>query len=142
MAIANWNSRFETGIGNIDSQHQTLFEAMNKLADAYRLGVAQAQAEESLAFLVQYTHEHFQAEEQVMREMSYPGLGPHMALHAELMQQAYDLQAKHRQGDHDTMEVTIFLADWLQNHIYAVDMDYVAFAREQTGGHSLPDHNS
>jgi hemerythrin-like metal-binding protein len=142
MAIANWNSRFETGIGSIDSQHQSLFEAMNKLADAYRLGVAKVQAEESLGFLVQYTHEHFLAEEKVMRDMDYPGLGPHMALHAELMEQAHAMQASHAQGSPTTMEVTIFLADWLKHHIHEADMDYVAFTREKTGSPSRPEHSS
>jgi hemerythrin-like metal-binding protein len=142
MAIANWNSRYETGIGSIDFQHQSLFEALNKLADAFRDGAAKVQAEECLAFLVQYAFEHFQAEEQVMREIGYPGLAPHLALHAELMERVHDLQAKHRQGEPSTMEVTIFLAEWLKHHINEADMDYVAFARDNSGSRSLTDCRS
>ena len=142
MAIANWSSRYETGIGSIDGQHRSLFEAMNKLADAYREGIAKAQAEESLACLVKYTHEHFQTEEKYMRDMDYPGLEPHRALHAALMDKAHAMQASHAQGYPTTMEVTIFLADWLKHHINEVDMEYVAFARTKTGHHSLPDVSS
>jgi hemerythrin-like metal-binding protein len=138
MAIANWSSRFETGIGLIDAQHKALFETMNKLADAYRDGAAKAQAEESLDFLVRYTSEHFQAEEKCMREMGYPDLDTHVALHAALMDKAHAMQASHAQGHPTTMEVTIFLADWLKHHINAVDMEYVEFAREQAGRGSRP----
>ena len=142
MAIANWSSRYETGIGSIDSQHQALFQALNKLADSFKAGTPKEQVKDSLDFLVKYTAEHFQTEERYMRDMDYPGLGPHVALHAELMEKAHALQAKHLQGTPTTMEVTIFLADWLKHHINAVDMEYVAFARAKTGHHALPKNRS
>jgi hemerythrin len=115
---------------------------MNRLADAYKSGLAKVQAKESLAFLVQYTSEHFQAEEQFMRELGYPGLGPHMAQHAALVEKAHDLQAKHEQGAANAMEVTIFLADWLTHHIDEVDMEYVAFMRENNGSEASPRSSS
>lgn len=142
MAIANWSCRYETGIGSIDSQHQALFQALNLLADSFKAGTSKEQVKDSLDFLVKYTIEHFQTEESYMREMDYPGLGPHMALHAELMARVHDLQAKQLQGTPITMEVTIFLADWLKNHIDEVDMEYVAFAKAKIGSSKLANDRS
>jgi hemerythrin len=131
MAIANWSSRYETGIGIIDTQHKALFEAVNKLADSFKAGTSKAQVKESLDFLVKYTFEHFQTEEKYMREMDYPKLTSHMAEHAQLIVKAKDLQNKLAEGKPMTMDVTIFLADWLKHHINELDMGYVAFVKEK-----------
>jgi hemerythrin len=131
MVIAPWNSRFETGIDLIDAQHQSLFEALNNLADSFRAGNSKRQVKVSLEFLVDYTAEHFQSEERFMREMDYPRLGEHMGEHARLMEQVRDLQMELLAGKPVTMEVTIFLAEWLKTHIHDSDMAYVYFMKEQ-----------
>jgi hemerythrin len=131
MIIAPWNSRFETGIDLIDAQHKSLFEAINNLADSFREGNSKNQVKASLDFLVDYTVEHFQTEERFMREMDYPSLGEHMGEHARLMEQVRDLQMDLQAGKPVTMEVTIFLAEWLRAHIHDSDMAYVYFMKEQ-----------
>jgi hemerythrin len=131
MAIANWSSRYETGIGIIDTQHKALFEAVNKLADSFKSGTAKEQVKDSLDFLVKYTVEHFQTEEKYMQDMDYPKLTAHMAEHAQLIVKAKDLQKRLADGKPMTMDVTIFLADWLKHHINEDDMGYVAFVKEK-----------
>jgi hemerythrin-like metal-binding protein len=131
VAIAPWNSRYETGIGLIDSQHQSLFAAVNQLADSFRKGQAQEQATASLDFLVAYALEHFQTEEQHMREIGFPGLLQHAQEHARLLEKAHALQEAHAEGLPVTMQVTIFFADWLKHHIIDMDLLYVNFLREQ-----------
>ena len=131
MTIAIWSSRYETGIDLIDSQHQTLFAAVNQLADSFKTGTAGHQISESLDFLVKYTDEHFHAEEHYMREVGYPGLASHLAEHAKLMKQVRDLQGKMACGEPVTMDVTIFLADWLKQHINDSDMGYVEFMKQK-----------
>lgn len=133
MAIAIWNSRYETGIPIIDSQHKALFAAVNKLADSFKAGNAKQQTKESLDFLVKYTLEHFQTEEQHMRGIGYPKLAAHQGEHAKLIAKAQQLQAKLAEGRMVTVEVTTFLSDWLTHHINEVDMGYVNFAKGQSG---------
>jgi len=129
MAIAIWSSRFETGIELIDTQHKELFEAVNKLADSFRAGLAWVQVKESMEFLEQYTFEHFQTEERFMREMDYPGLASHQTEHANLMAKVRDLKLRLANGEPVTMDVTIFFVDWLKQHINDVDMAYVDFVK-------------
>jgi hemerythrin len=131
MAIAVWNSRFETGIGVIDTQHKALFAAVNKLADSFKAGTAKTQVKESLDFLVKYTVDHFGTEEKLMRDMGYPKLTSHVAEHVQLVEKAKDLQARLAEGKPMTLEVSIFLANWLKHHINEVDMGYVEFKRER-----------
>ncbi len=129
MPIAIWSSRFETGIPLIDQQHQTLFDAVNRLADSFKSGTASVQVKASLDFLVDYTVEHFQTEEKFMKEMGYPKLTSHLAEHGQLVAKAKDLQARLAEGKPVTVEVTAFLADWLKHHINESDMGYVEFAK-------------
>ncbi len=130
MDIAIWSSRFETGIGLIDDQHRSLFEAVNRLSDSFRVGAAPEQAKQSLDFLASYTMEHFQTEEQFMREMGYPKLGTHMDQHAEMLRVVADLQARQAKGIRLTMEVTILMVSWLKQHIHDSDLDYVDFMKQ------------
>lgn len=129
MAIAVWNSRFETGIAIIDTQHKALFDAVNRLADSFKTGTSKTAVKEAMDFLVKYTVEHFQTEEKVMKDMGYPKLTSHMAEHAQLVSKAQELQGKIAEGKPVTMEVSKFLADWLKHHINEVDMGYVEFKR-------------
>ncbi len=131
MVVAPWNSRFETGIDLVDAQHQSLFAAVNRLADAFKAGTAKSQVKESLDFLIGYTQEHFQTEERFMREMDYPRLAEHRGEHARLMEQVRDLQMEFEDGKPVTMDVAIFLADWLREHIRGFDLAYVRFMKEQ-----------
>jgi len=131
MSIANWNSRFETGIESIDTQHRSLFDAINILGEAFRSGTASQQVRESMDFLVKYTEEHFRDEEYFMRDWNYPGAVAHEAEHSRLMDQVQQLQAKLAAGHPVTIDIAVFLADWLKGHINESDMAYVAFLRSK-----------
>jgi hemerythrin-like metal-binding protein len=139
MAIANWSSRFETGIVIIDAQHKALFGAINKLSDSFKNGTSGNQSKESLDFLAKYTVEHFQTEEKFMKEIAYPTLISHMAEHLQLVKKVEAIQAKLIEGKTVTMEVTIFISDWLKLHINENDMDYVRFwkSKDQESHQSL-----
>jgi len=131
VTIAIWNSRYETGIKIIDAQHQDLFAAVNQLADSFQEGRAQDQTGPSLDFLIRYTTEHFQTEEQHMREIGFPYWMEHAEEHTRLLEKAEALQADHDSGKVVTMELVIFFADWLKHHINEVDLQYVEFLKEQ-----------
>jgi hemerythrin-like metal-binding protein len=139
MAIANWSSRFETGIASIDAQHKALFGAINKLSDSFKNGTSGNQSKESLDFLAKYTVEHFQTEEKFMKEIAYPTLSSHMAEHLQLVKKVEAIQAKLIEGKTVTMDVTIFISDWLKHHINENDMDYVRFwkSKDQASHQSL-----
>lgn len=130
MTVAIWNARYETGIELIDAQHRSLFDAINQLAEAFRLGLSREQARESLAFLMRYVGEHFQTEERFMEDLGFPGLAAHRAEHDELTGMTQDLAIRLAGGEPVTMDVTIFISDWLQRHIRESDLKYVAFLHD------------
>ena len=131
MAIAIWSSQFETGIDLIDSQHKTLFEAVNRLEASFSLGDTDNAVKKSLDFLGKYTIEHFQTEEQFMRVAGYPGLAKHMVEHSLLLTKLSDLKARLAEGTPLTMDVMTFFAGWLGHHIYGTDLAMVRFLKEK-----------
>jgi len=141
MPLAVWSDRYETGIREIDAQHKRLFQAINRLDEAYREGTEETEAQESLTFLARYTLEHFETEEALMRTIGYPMLEFHQKEHAELMTQILVMKAKLDGGFQVPLDgadfaahVANFAADWLAHHINEADMGYVQFAKERQLG--------
>jgi hemerythrin len=96
---------------------------VNKLHDAMRDGKARQELSATLAFLRDYTVQHFAMEEGLMKRSSYPGYPEHKRIHDELTQQVLDLEAKHKAGSMTlSLSVMTFLKDWLAHHIAQEDM--------------------
>ena len=129
MAIVLWSPRYETGIPEIDHQHRQLFQAFNDLGNAFYQGTAKAETARILDFLLSYTVVHFETEEIWMRAHGYPSIDLHVADHAELTDKVRDLKRRLEAGEHPTIEVAVFLADWLKHHIDTRDMDFIRHAQ-------------
>lgn len=132
MAIAVWNSQYETGIDRIDSQHKALFQAFNSINDAINAGGAADGIKAGLDFLARYTMEHFPAEETTMRVAGYPKLASHKVDHGKLVGKLQDLQVKQANGSLTTSEVALFIAHWLAVHINEADMEFIRFAQTKS----------
>lgn len=131
MTIAAWNHRYETGIDLIDAQHRTLFETLNRLSQAFRNGTSGQHTEVGLDALLAYTLEHFRTEEAFMEERAYPGLAAHAAEHAQLAKRAQELESHYRHRRPVAMDLAIFLADLLAQHIDTHDLAMARFLREE-----------
>jgi hemerythrin-like metal-binding protein len=138
MTLAVWSEKYATGIGLIDAQHRRLFQAINRMEEAYRAGTEEAEAQESLAFLARYTLEHFETEEALMQEIGYPMLEFHRKEHAGLMTRILEMKTKLDEGFLTPLHgadfaahMANFAADWLAHHINEADMGYVQFVKER-----------
>lgn len=71
----------------IDTQHQQLFDAVNRLMDACTQGQGREQIQETVDFLSQYVVKHFKDEEQLQTKSNYPGYPGHKQFHDNYRQQ-------------------------------------------------------
>lgn len=133
MPLVNWNDCYATGITRIDDQHKTLFDAVND----FHQGLINARAKEelarTLAFLVDYTVDHFKTEEEFMKQHGFDGLAAHRSEHQLLLA---DVSAFKEKWDRDPasvrpMEVARFLGDWLTHHIQQMDFQYAKYMRDK-----------
>jgi hemerythrin len=129
MALFAWSDDFSVGEPEIDRQHQTLFSLINNLHSAMLAGGGAEKANEVLASLVQYTNEHFSAEEELMRRVRYPELTLHKAVHDAFSRKVEGLLQRQRQGGKSlvTIEVMNMLKDWLTAHIKGIDHLYAPY---------------
>ena len=78
---AEFSENLITGNEMIDSQHKELIEKMNQLLESCENGNDKLTAVKTLDYLEDYTDYNFKAEEQLQRDIDYPGYEKHIAQH-------------------------------------------------------------
>lgn len=131
-----WDPSLVVGNAEIDAQHQELFRRLDALVESIRSGRSRDEVGNTLAFLREYARNHFAAEERLMAERGYPGLGDHRAEHETFAAELVALDAE-RQRDGPTasliIRVNTQLTGWLRSHIYRTDRALVTFLQQQPG---------
>ncbi|MFH0878374.1 MAG: bacteriohemerythrin [Lentisphaerota bacterium] len=128
MAFINWTDQLSVNIRQIDDQHKKLVSIINTLFDAMSQGKAKDVLGKVFNELIQYTKTHFQNEERMMQQYSYPDFAAHKKEHDDLTKTAMDLQDKFTKGAVSlSIETSNFLKAWLTKHILGTDKKYSPF---------------
>lgn len=127
--MLQWTEQFETGNSEIDSQHKTLINYINRLEEvSYATNPSRQEAEFLLNlvdFVETYTNVHFKHEESCMARFRCPAYQENKTAHAEFSK--FFQQFKHRfktagcrsevlKELHDTCR------SWIKSHILRVDL--------------------
>lgn len=127
MAL-KWSDAYSVEIEMIDHQHQRLFTIINELESAAVQGKAKEALGQALDGLIDYTKEHFKTEEQLFAKHGYPEAAEHKGQHDAFVEKVTDFKQRFDQGKLTmTVEIRLFLSDWLVNHIKKIDKRYSAF---------------
>ncbi len=121
-----WDSNFETGIPEVDTQHKHLVDIINSLADS--IGHTSMETlKDIVGKLKDYALYHFQTEEKIMEDASYRGLQGHRAEHANFVDQVllFDLDVI-LASEGLAWDMHQFLREWLTNHILVVDKKFAS----------------
>ena len=128
MGFIKWNNRYSVKIAEVDEQHKKLISLINEMYDAMVVGKGRDVVGPVLTELVEYTQYHFDTEERLFREYAYPELEKHKKIHDELTDKAKKLKESFDQGNKMiTIDVMLFLSDWLNIHILEEDQKYSDF---------------
>ena len=131
MAFLTWSDKLSVGVQTLDEQHTVLIETLNDLHAAMMKGQARAVAGKILNSLVDYTRDHFAAEEAMMEQAKYPALPAHRLMHRELTKQVEEYVARYEKGDITLgVHLLTFLSDWLTKHIQGEDQKYGPWLNE------------
>lgn len=79
--VFRWTDIYKVNVAILDQQHQGLFDTVNELERALRLGEGNAAIDGILDRLVTYAGLHFAAEESLMERHDFPGLSTHRIQH-------------------------------------------------------------
>jgi hemerythrin len=112
-------------VDSIDKQHQKLFDMLNGLHEAMKVGKGSQTVPLILGKLVQYTREYFASEESLMLRARYTDYGKHKAEHNKLTMEVMQMVRDFEQGKIAlSMDLQDFLSQWLQTHIVSSDKKY------------------
>lgn len=127
-----WKEKYALGIHEIDAQHQSLVNLINKLFAAMQSGAGRDLLEETLAGLIDYTQRHFMTEEMLMSNYDYPELDLHKQEHWKFCEEITSFQEEFQTGNTGlSIQLITFLRNWLDDHICRTDQRYGDFLRSK-----------
>ena len=132
MAFMEWSDKFATGIELIDTQHRWLVNLANRLHDALNTAAPNRKEQgEILEGLMDYTMNHFIAEEELFQRFGYPDTVEHRDEHNRFTARVLDLLQRHEAGETVEPEILDFLKGWLVGHILGSDQAYTPFLKSK-----------
>ena len=132
MSIVTWSKDYEVKIDEIDQQHRKLFSMINELFASMKEGRTEASIVETVNGMLDYTQYHFKTEEDYMIKFKYPGYKRHKKEHDKFVNEVLEFYNKLQKGEQGvTLEVLVFLKDWIINHINGIDRKYVGLFKEK-----------
>jgi hemerythrin-like metal-binding protein len=120
-----WIPEYSVGNREMDEQHKILFDMINEFfhQDNKQTVIATFQN------LSSYIDLHFEAEENLLRQINYPNTAEHIKKHGELRDKFHLLQQSLENYNITTHhKISTFLYSWLSSHILKSDMDYKTYA--------------
>mgnify|MGYP000222515604 CR=1 FL=1 len=130
--IIKWKNEYSVGITHIDQDHKKLINLLNQFTVAYEHAMSETFEKQTLDELVNYTVYHFEREEKMMREHSYPDFVAHQAKHQEMIAQVQEFIDLYDEKGHDAFkEISEFLTVWLISHINGTDKGYSQYLNER-----------
>lgn len=88
---AEFTDNLITGNETLDDQHKELIDRFNKLISSCKKSNEKLVAVNTLDYLSDYVDYHFKTEEDLLKEISYPGYEQHKKQHEDFKQTLTDL---------------------------------------------------
>lgn len=123
MALIEWRKEFETGIAEVDHEHQELVALINALHEQLRSAAGPDRVAAFLGEVFARISAHFALEETVMRKHRYDEYAAHKAEHEALLDQIRDIMDDYEAGAYADADEALATAvrDWLVNHFKTKD---------------------
>jgi hemerythrin len=138
--IFRWKPTDAVNVALLDRQHQALFETAQELYDALSRGDGMAVAEDIFAKLMDYSSNHFAAEEALMEKHRFPGIRAHQEDHRAFITQLMIFKDAFNEGSGSALANMLpYLQYWIKHHVQGADRQYSEFLKKQRIG---PQDNS
>jgi hemerythrin len=120
-----WKEEYSVGIESLDNDHKKLINLLNQFTTAYDYAMSEDFEREALNDLISYTKYHFEREENLLVEHNYIDVENHKKQHKSMIDQVESFVTLYDEKGHDALsEVSVFLKQWLINHINGTDKEY------------------
>ncbi|MEZ4439613.1 MAG: hemerythrin family protein [Polyangiaceae bacterium] len=132
MTYFQWDSRYDLGVDNMNTEHRGLVNLMNRLYDQNAAGATHAELAATLGELERATVGHFASEERYQASIGFPGLSSHKRIHEQLLTSFGEHKAEFvAKGGGLSQGFFAFLKMWLAAHIAGIDRKYADHAHKR-----------
>ena len=139
MTFLSWRKEYEIGVATIDAEHRRLVGLANDFNQTRVEGDSPGNGGKMLTQLIAYAEEHFQHEEQLMRENGYPRLDKHQAQHAGYFSNIFAVNETIALNPAVANAAVLkVMKQWLLVHVLREDMDFADFLRRKTDQANKP----
>lgn len=122
MQALIWKESFNTGIDEIDSEHQTLLQCLNECSTLSPLTVSDTTVQDLINILMLYVASHFRTEEAFMKSINFPDLELQIQQHRLLSEQVEQIGKAFASGEKQLVtSLAALLRDWFVRHILEED---------------------
>lgn len=121
-----WNNNLQLGNEKVDAQHKSIFDQVDKFAEAMSQGKGRAELTKMLDFMENYVIEHFRDEEEYMRKIQFPKINEHIDAHNKFVQDVVNMKAEFEDIGPSTyiaVQISSRIGEWLSEHIATMDRE-------------------
>ena len=111
--LLSWKSQYNLGLDEIDAQHKSLLDLINKAWLAIVQRSDQSVVLAVIEELERYTLAHFAAEETFMRVTEYPGFAEHKREHGSFIARIAEEKQRAIATGSLSLDLMYYLRDWL-----------------------------
>ena len=122
-----WKPGYDLGIPIVDEQHRGIVSIINSLYYGMQNKCSDNMLTPAVSMVREYTHIHFNLEEDFLEKCKFPNLKYHHELHQEMID-SLSIVGKESQWNRDPYQFMNFLKSWWLNHICDEDrvfLDYI-----------------
>jgi hemerythrin-like metal-binding protein len=121
--VNSLSNQYSVNDKTIDSQHSRIIDMITLLLE--KKDINNDELNEILLDLAKYTHEHFEYEENLMKNLKYSKYKTHKLLHKSFYNEVVELSRSYKGGliKNSSYDVLDFLLKWFYNHILQEDQD-------------------
>ncbi|MDP2560559.1 bacteriohemerythrin [Psychrobium sp. 1_MG-2023] len=133
MNELNWNDGMSVGVDAIDQDHKQLLKLINEINTAINNGSTELIIKDIFRQLEHYVKQHFTREEALLQQCNYPDYEEHKLQHQQFINKIPELRERLLSAEtiEVAQEVSLFLLNWIMNHIVVDDMSYAKLVHEQ-----------
>lgn len=132
MPVFTWDNKYSVSVSEMDNQHKKLIDIINNLYDAMQQGQTGTALSRIIGDLLSYTRQHFSAEERIMQQHDYPKFAAQKKEHDFFIEKVKKYQDDLNSGKTSfSVDMSVFLKNWLVNHISVVDKEYGSFFNQK-----------
>lgn len=123
MALIEWRDEFNTGVAEVDHEHQELIGMINDLHGQLQGGADRDAIAEFLGEVFAKISAHFALEETVMRKHRYDEYQAHKSEHEALLDDIRDIMDDYEAGTYEDagQALATTVRDWFINHFKTKD---------------------